>query len=110
MSQIPCYPLLVNTPGVSILKSPITFPSFFDADWQQAVDDESSFDEIFEQAYHLPERARSMFLDERCKGQPDLRRRIETLLEGRDATPPEEFLDPQAILRFMLDAMDDATD
>ena len=110
MSQMPSYSLLVNPADISILNGPVTFPSFFQTDWQRAADEDLSFDEIFEQAYHLPERVRSMYLDKQCEGRPELRRRIETLLEGRDADPPEDFLDPQLIIRFILDELEDADD
>lgn len=107
MSYMPCYSLFQENPDVSILRVLIWCPPVPHAERQNVSKEEISFDELFELAFQLPEHVRSVFLEEACKGRPELKRRLETLLEGSDKIPPEEFLDPKALIRFVLDKLGD---
>ena len=107
MSYMPCYTLFRENPDVSILRVLIWCPPVPYTERQNVSKEVNTFDELFEQAFQLPEDVRSVFLEEACKGRPDLKRRLESLLEGSDKNPPEEFLDPKSLIRFFLDKTSD---
>ena len=51
-------------------------------------------DDIFEEALQLPEIERPSFLDDRCAEYPELRQRLERMLEYYRDAPPDSFLNP----------------
>ena len=55
------------------------------------------FEELFYDVADLPSEDRAAVLDQACRGDPDLRREVEALLEARDRIG--DFLAPQGLVR-----------
>lgn len=73
-----------------------------DEDWER-------IDELFDAALDLPTAARARWLDAVCEGQPELRARVERLLELSDTD--DERLRPNlasaALVRELLNRLQD---
>ncbi|MCP4663848.1 MAG: hypothetical protein GY856_51345, partial [bacterium] len=82
-------------PPTGQMSSPLDPPGGTGADGRQ-----KKLLEILEETLALPRDERPGFLDERCRGDAELRRDVDRLLAAHDAEGAEEFMEAPA---FSLD-------
>lgn len=68
-------------------------------------EDVITLNRILEHVLELPPNERNFYLDDACNSRPDLRRKIENLLDGCETESPASFLSTPLQTKPLIDRL-----